>query len=145
MANEAEKTSVTLFADDIDSRNVLTFEYEFTQPVDKDGLTTGIPRGGKMKIKVKARNDGNNQLFAWMLDKACAKDGRIEFKDPSDISKKMKEIIFTGANCVDYKEFWADIDILDKDGEKAFSHREEITITCKTIKNNDLTYTSDWD
>jgi hypothetical protein len=114
-------------------------EYAFAQATDKEGQTTGIPRGGKIKIKVKAMNDGTCELLNWMVSKDLAKEGKIEFMNSSDSTKKMKDIEFKGAYCVDFQENWEDTTKAED-----LAHWELITITCKEITNQAVTYTNDW-
>ena len=52
---------------------------------------TGIPRGGKIRVRVKALNDGTPELMAWMCDRFLKKDGSIEFLETKTL-KVMKEI-----------------------------------------------------
>ena len=133
------KTPVTLLVDGFKPREVAMVEYSFAQSTDKEGQTTGIPRGGKIKIKVKAMNDGTNELLNWMIEKSLSKDGKIEFMNSSDASKKMKDIEFKGAYCVDFLEHWEDTTTAE-----ALAHWEEILITCKEITNQSVQYQNDW-
>jgi len=133
------KTPVTLLVDGFKPREVAMVEYSFTQATDKEGQTTGIPRGGKIKIKVKAMNDGTNELLNWMVEKSLAKDGKIEFMNSSDATKKMKDVEFKGAYCVDFQESWEDL-VKAED----LAHWELITITCKEIVNQSVSYENDW-
>ena len=133
------KTPVTLTVDGFKPREVAMVEYAFTQATDKEGQTTGIPRGGKITIKVKAMNDGTNELLNWMCDKSLAKDGKIEFMNSSDAEKKMKDVEFKGAYCVDFQECW-----VDTTKPEDLAHWELITITCKSITNQSVTYENDW-
>jgi hypothetical protein len=133
------KTPVTLLVDGFKEREVAGISYTFAQATDKEGQTTGIPRGGKIKIKVKALNDGNCELLSWMCDKSLAKGGKIEFMNSADATKKMKDVEFNGAYCVEYLEHWEDT-IKAED----LAHWEEITITCKEIINQSVTYENDW-
>jgi hypothetical protein len=133
------KTPVTLKVDGFVEREVAGVTYRFDQATDKEGQTTGIPRGGKITIKVKARNDGNCELLNWMISKSLAKDGKIEFMNSADAEKKMKDLEFKGAYCVDFTEHWE-----DTQGSTALAHWEEITISCKSIVNQAVTYENDW-
>jgi len=133
------KTPVTLKVDGYKEREVAEVTYSFNQATDKEGQTTGIPRGGTIIIKVKAMNDGNCELLSWMVDKSLSKDGCIEFMNSSDTSKKMKEVQFKGAYCVNFVESWK-----DPQGKEDLSHWEQITITCKEITNQSVTYENEW-
>ena len=133
------KTPVTLLVDGFKEREVAAVSYTFEQTTDKEGQTTGIPRGGKIIIKVKALNDGNCELLNWMCDKALSKDGKIEFMNSSDATKKMKDVEFKGAYCVEFLEHWE-----DTTKAEALAHWEQITITCKELKNQSVEYQNDW-
>ena len=133
------KTPVTLLVDGFKPREVAMVEYAFSQATDKEGQTTGIPRGGKITIKVKAMNDGTCELLDWMCNKSLAKHGIIEFMNSSDTTKKMKEVEFTDAYCVNFEESW-----IDTTKAEDLAHWEQITITCKEITNQSVVYTNDW-
>ena len=127
------KTPVTLQVADYVDREVLAVNYEFTQATDIEGQLTGIPRGGYINIRVKAMNDGNNQLLAWLLDPNLAKDVKIKFEKSTDGSD-MKTIEAAGCYCVDYHECW----------EEGQQHYEEIRISCQNIKNGPVQYENEW-
>jgi hypothetical protein len=74
-----------------------------------------------------------------MIEKSLAKDGKLEFMNSSDASKKMKDVEFKGAYCVDFQEHWE-----DTTKAEALAHWEEITITCKEIVNQSVNYENDW-
>ena len=84
----------------------------------------GIPRGGRVNIRVKAMNDGNAELLGWMLAPTDPRDFSVKFKNTID-GKDMKELKGTGCYCVKYKEYWAD-------GEE---HYEDIEIVCQKLEN----------
>ena len=133
------KTPVTLKVDGFKDREVAMVDYVFSQATDKEGQTTGIPRGGIITIRVKAMNDGNCELLSWMCDPSLAKNGKIEFMNSSDVSKKMKDVEFKGAYCVKFEEKWFDTTKADD-----LAHWEEITISCKEITNQSVTYENEW-
>ena len=108
-------------------------KYEFDQATDNEGQVVGIPRGGKITVRVKALNDGNPDLLAWMLERNLAKDVTITFKE-TKTGKDMKTIEITGAYCVDYHECW----------EEGQQHYEEIRISCQNIKNGPVQYENEW-
>ena len=135
------KTPVTLKVDGFADREVASVTYTFSQAIDKEGQTTGIPRGGKIVIRVKALNDGNVELLKWMVNKSLAKSGSIEFMNSSDADKKMKSVEFKDAYCVDFIEHWEDT---QSGGSTALAHWEEITLSCKSITNGAVTYENDW-
>jgi hypothetical protein len=88
---------------------------------------------------VKARNDGNYELLNWMIEKSLAKDGLIEYMNSMDASKKMKDVKFKEAYCVEFLEHWE-----DTTKPEDLAHWEEITITCKEIENQSVIYTNTW-
>jgi hypothetical protein len=135
-------TPVTLKIDGFADREVAAVTYSFNQTVDKENQPAGIPRGGKITIRVKALNDGNVDLLKWMTSKSMAKKGSIEFMVSSDTDKKMKSIEFDGAYCIDFTEHWEDVQPDQKD--KSLAHWEEIEISCKKITNGPITYENDW-
>jgi len=133
------KTPVSLEVDGFKPREVAMVEYRFVQATDKEGQTTGIPRGGIITIKVKAMNDGTNELLGWMCDPSLAKDGKIVFMNSSDVTKKMKDVEFKQAYCVNFEEKWIDTTKPDD-----LAHWELITISCKEITNQSVTYENEW-
>ena len=133
-------TPVMLHIDGFASRQVDMVEYTFSQATDKEGQTVGVPRGGKMKITVKAMNNGNCELLNWMCEKALMKNGKIEFMRLDDQNNKMKEIRFVGAYCVEYLEHWED----PGTSSKKLTHYETITITCRNIINQSVMWNNDW-
>jgi len=52
-------TPVTLEVKDFKAREVILVDYKFNQATDREGQISGIPRGGRINIRVKALNDGN--------------------------------------------------------------------------------------
>jgi type VI protein secretion system component Hcp len=93
----------------------------------------GIPRGGKLTIRVKALNDGTPDLLAWMCERSLPKNGTITFLE-TKTNKEMKTIKFTNGYCVNYEEKWED----------KMGHFEEFTITCKKIEFGNVVYENDW-
>ena len=51
------KTPVVMKVADYKDREVQMVTYEFDQEIDREGQMTGIPRGGKIRVRVKALND----------------------------------------------------------------------------------------
>ena len=60
-------TPVTLEVKDFEAREVMMVDYKFDQATDREGQIAGIPRGGRLTIRVKAMNDGNSQMLQWMV------------------------------------------------------------------------------
>jgi hypothetical protein len=127
------KTPVKLEIDGYKEREVLMVTYEFDQTTDVEGQMAGIPRGGKIDIRVKALNDGTPDLLAWMTERNLPKNGTITFLE-TKTGKSMKTIKFTNGYCVNYEEKWE-----DKKG-----HFEEIVITCKDIEFGSVKFENEW-
>lgn len=127
------KTPVKIEIDGYKEREVLKVNYEFDQATDVEGQMAGIPRGGKIVVRVKAHNDGTPDLLAWMVEKNLPKNGVITFLE-TKTGKVMKTIEFTNGYCVNFEEKWA-----DKQG-----HFEEITITCKEINFGGIVFENEW-
>ena len=140
--SEPEDFAAILYVSGFKERQVFNVSYSFSQATDKDGLTTGIARGGKIKLTVKAMNDGNCELLNWMCDSSLSKSGKIAFKRTDDLEKDMKDIEFEDAFCVDFVESWEDP---DSSKAKDLAHTETITITCKKITNQSVKYDNIWD
>ena len=127
------KTPVTMKIDGYKDREVLMVTYEFDQATDVEGQMAGIPRGGKIQVRVKALNDGTPDLLAWMVERNLGKDGSIEFLE-TKTGKAMKTIEFKTGYCVNFAEKWED----------KLGHFEEITITCKELAIGSVNYENEW-
>lgn len=89
---------VVLEVSGFESREVHKVSYKFDQETDKEGQLIGIPRGGKVTVRVKAMNDGNNQLLQWALDPTGPKDFEIKFLNTID-GTAMKSLKGTACYC----------------------------------------------
>ncbi len=127
------KTPVKLEIDGYKEREVLMVTYDFDQATDVEGQMAGIPRGGKITVRVKAHNDGTPDLLAWMIERNLPKNGTITFLE-TKTGKSMKTIKFTNGYCVNFDEKWE-----DKQG-----HYEEIVITCKDIEFGSVKFENEW-
>ena len=127
------KTPVTMKIDGYTEREVMMVTYEFSQATDVEGQMSGIPRGGKIQVRVKAHNSGTPDLMAWMVERNLAKDGTIEFLE-TKTGKAMKTIKFTNGYCVNFEEKWED----------KMGHFEEITITCQNIEIGSVKFENEW-
>ena len=127
------KTPVKLEIDGYKEREVLMVTYEFDQATDVEGQMSGIPRGGKIRIRVKAHNDGTPDLLAWMVERNLPKNGVVTFME-TKTGKVMKTIKFTNGYCINFDEKWE-----DKKG-----HFEEIVITCQKMKFESVVFENDW-
>ena len=99
------KTPVKIEIDGYKEREVLMVTYEFEQATDVEGQMSGIPRGGKITVRVKALNDGTPDLLAWMIERNLPKNGTITFNE-TKTGKEMKKIKFTNGYCVNFEERW---------------------------------------
>ena len=129
----ANTTPVTLSVKDFETREVLLVDYKFNQETDREGQISGIPRGGRVTVRVKAMNDGNNQMLQWMLSPNDPRDMEIEFQNTID-GKTMKKLEGKGCYCVKYQEQW-------EDGEE---HFEEMEIVCQELKNGPVEFQNPW-
>ena len=127
------KTPVSMKVDGYKDREVLKVTYEFNQATDVEGQMAGIPRGGKLQVRVKALNDGTPDLLAWMTERNLPKNGKIEFLE-TKTGKAMNAIEFTNGYCVEFEEKWED----------KMGHFEEITITCKDISIGSVKFENEW-
>jgi hypothetical protein len=127
------KTPVKIEIDGYKEREVMMVTYDFDQATDVEGQMSGIPRGGRIIVRVKAMNDGAPDLLAWMIERNLPKNGTITFLE-TKTGKSMKTIKFTGGYCVDFDEKWE-----DKKG-----HYEEVVITCQKIEFGSVVYENDW-
>lgn len=126
-------TPVQLKIDGFTDREVMMVTYSFNQATDTEGQMAGIPRGGRITVRVKALNDGNPDLLKWMTSPNLGKNGSIVFNE-TKTGNKMKSIDFTDGYCVDFVEYWED----------KMGHYEEITISCREIKNGPVSYHNQW-
>ena len=108
-------------------------DYKFEQTTDREGQISGIPRGGKVTIRVKAMNDGNNQLIQWMLAPNDPRDFTATYFNTVDGST-MKELKGTGCYCTKYTEKW-------EDGQE---HFEEIEVVCQKLENGPVSFENPW-
>ena len=126
-------TPVQLSVLDFETREVMMIDYKFDQATDREGQLAGIPRGGKITIRVKAMNDGNNQLLQWMLAPNDPRDLKVTFCNTIDGST-MKELQGKGCYCIHYVEKW-------EDGQQ---HFEELQIVCQVLQNGPVSFENPW-
>ena len=126
-------TPVQLSVQDFETREVIMIDYKFDQATDREGQLAGIPRGGKITIRVKAMNDGNNQLLQWMLAPNDPRDLKVTFCNTIDGST-MKELQGKGCYCIHYVE-------KSEDGQQ---HFEELQIVCQVLQNGPVSFENPW-
>jgi hypothetical protein len=136
------ETPVTLKISGYKEREVAMVSYSFNRAIDKENQPAGIPRGGLIKLRVKAHNEGTDELLQWMLTPDKHLDGSIEFKQAKDVAKKMKQINFKHAYCVSFEETWNDVST----GSTDLAHYEDITISCQFLDNDasGIAFTNEW-
>ena len=127
------KNPVELKVDGYQDREVMLVNYSFNQATDTEGQMTGIPRGGRITVRVKALNDGNPDMLKWMTSPNLGKNGSVEFNE-TKTGNLMKKIEFKDGYCIDFVEHWE-----DKAG-----HWEEITISCRALSVGPVTYENAW-
>ena len=126
-------TPVQLSVQDFETREVMMIDYKFDQATDREGQLAGIPRGGKITIRVKAMNDGNNQLLQWMLAPNDPRDLKVTFCNTIDGST-MKELQGKGCYCIHYVEKW-------EDGQQ---HFEEFQTVCQVLQTAPVSFEHPW-
>lgn len=127
------KTPVTLKVKDFEDREVMHVQYKFTQATDIEGQVVGLARGGRISIKVKAMNDGNNQLIQWMLAPNDPRDIEIVYENTKD-GATMKTIKGKACSCVDYIERW----------EEGIGHYEIIEVVCQVLDDGGVIFENEW-
>jgi len=135
------KTPVTLKVDGYKDREVTEVSYEFSRGTSADGQPSGIARGGKITVTIKALNDGNCDMLEWINNTGKGKKGSLLFMDSSDQNKKMKEITFENAYCVKFTENWKE---KGNDDKSPLNHLEKIEISCQKITNGQASYENEW-
>lgn len=132
----ASRTPYRLSVDGYKEREAISFKCDFNQ-LDESGNISGAVKGGKITIKVAAMNDGTPDLFAWMVERNLAKDGKITVSD-TKTGRVARTIEFNGAYCVGYEE------VFNTKPDGTTEKYEEITIACQTIKFGSAEFKSAW-
>lgn len=126
-------TTTELEVSGFETREVMMVDYKFNQATDIEGQLSGIPRGGRITVRVKALNDGNNELLHWMLEETDPRDIVVRFYNSIDGSL-MKELQGKNCYCVHFVEKW----------EEGVGHYEEIQISCQNLVNGPVSYVNPW-
>ena len=138
--DKSSRTGVTLEVHGFKhKREVLKFSYSFNRAVDIEGQIAGVPRGGKITLTVKARNDGNNELLQWMLEPFLPKSGNIKFSQRDDLGAEMKTINFSEAQCIEFTEDWAEAK------DNSYDHTEKVVLSCRFINTEGSVYAFLWE
>jgi hypothetical protein len=113
--------------------NVLDLSYQLKQETDATGRPSAITRGGKITMTVEST--GDTSFFEWMCNNFERKDGSIVFiKRDNDAT--LKELKFTEAYLVDYKENYASIN--DQPVTETF------TLSAKEIAMGTVSFVNEW-
>lgn len=126
-------TPAELEVSGFETREVMMVDYKFNQTTDVEGQLSGIPRGGRITVRVKALNDGNNELLHWMLEETDPRDIVVRFYNMID-GALMKELQGKNCYCVHFVEKW----------EEGVGHYEEIQISCQDLTNGPVAYVNPW-
>jgi len=146
-------------------REILYFDFNFNQAVDSSNLPCGIPRGGKVKLKLKGlQEEINSDFISWMLHRKKY-NCYIQIISPSELSKTLSKVELFDSYCVDYKRVWEDKVEDSKNSAKLFQNssgvvldemrfgtksthkatlQEEISIVWKEMRVDGVTFTNDW-
>ena len=92
--------------------NVLECEYEFEQPIDKNGKPCASPQGGLIKFKILAPSGNDTTFHEWMLNKTEVKQGVFEFDITVGSEKSMKTLSFEKAHCIKLYEYFNNQDTI---------------------------------
>jgi len=135
------RANALLTIDGFSPRSVHKFEYEFSQPVDKqNNQPIGYPLGGKLKITAEAI--ANTDFIYWMANKTLRKSGMITVYAFHDRTKMYREIEFSDARVVSYKETWCDPAKVKVDDA---AHIEYIEIVWSTLRVGGVVYDNNWE
>lgn len=126
--------TATINADGIQEREVLYVRYELNQQTDVEGQPTGTTRGGKITVKVKSTDDGNTDIFEWMVDTYMSKSGTISF--PNRQGGEMKQLTFVEGYVVEYSETY--------DSTNDRTQVEEFVISAKEIQVGNVRHNNRW-
>jgi len=139
-----DSKTLAVFEIDGKERNILDFNFDFSQAIDKENQPCGIPRPGKLNVKVLSnKTDGNVQLLSWMLN-CQKKKGEIRIKDTD--GKILNKIVFEDAYCVNHKLTW--VEMWFKEGNfnnaNAPNMIEEISIAWRKMDWGGVSYENNW-
>jgi hypothetical protein len=113
--------------------NILNAKYKLFQEIDATGRPSSITRGGTIEVSVEST--GDSFFFEWMSDNFDRKDGTIEYSK-RDTDAKLKEVKFTEAYMVTYKEEF------DSTGTNPLV--ETFTISCRELTIGNGKVVNEW-
>lgn len=82
--------------------NVLNFEYEMSQPTDRNGVPRDRVMGNLMEITIES-SSRNQEITEWATEHSMKKDGEIVFSR-SDADASGKKIKFQDAYCIYHRD-----------------------------------------
>ena len=82
--------------------NLLNVTYAYRRFTDYSGYVSNLIRFEKINIVIS--NPADTFFLQWMFNPTLQKSGTISFYDEEDMAKKVKEIVFAGAYCIEYEE-----------------------------------------
>jgi len=80
--------------------NLLKCEYEFNQPIDKNGKPCANPKGGIIDFTIHTQKEVDIVFHEWMLSKIEEKGGEIEFDIPVKAKSTSMKLVFNHAHCI---------------------------------------------
>lgn len=113
--------------------NILNLSYDLAQEVDATGRPSSVTRGGRIYFMVESTAD--SFFFDWMTNNFERKNGTVTFFK-RDTNAKLKEVKFTEAYLVKYKENF------EAFGNKPLT--ESFTISCRMIDCGGGNHTNKW-
>ncbi len=113
--------------------NVLQFDIQFTQNVDKNGKPANKAKGGEIRLVIESTQ---TDLFSdWMVSQTGVKDGKIIFYR-RDAMSTMKNITFRKAYCISFRKSFH--------SEGSVPMTTEIIITSNEVKVGNTMFENNW-
>ena len=111
--------------------NILTAEYEVSQPVGQRNMPNDEPHIGLIKVVLESNN--KEELFAWAMSPQSTKNGKIVFYR-KDAQSSMKTLNFTDTFCIYYREVFENTGDIPMKVYLTLSARE---IECQGVSRNE--------
>lgn len=108
---------------------LLHCEYRFVQNTDSYGKPSAPPKGGKIFLSLESNE--SLDFFDWMISESAKKSGKITFARRDGMSK-MKQLEFTDAFCIYYKEKFS--------SSGTMPMRTEVELAARTITIGNAAY-----
>lgn len=113
--------------------DIMEFDIHFNQKADNMGKPEQIPHGGNFRVVIEA--DRKTDFLGWMLSDSETKDGSVIFYR-RDTMSRMRDMKFSKAFCIDYKESFRNITDMPM--------KIEMIITSKKLDFSGLEYDRGW-